>query len=314
MRRAVRPAFITAAFAFLAACGYVGDPKPPTLDIPSRVTDLRAIQYGGRIMVEFTLPPLTTEGLTLTGVRSIELRAAAEGMERTFNVPPKDAGAFEYEFAAGEWTGKRVTLTARAAGPKGKTSEWSDAAVVSAGPPLGVPVNVAVENAPRGVRLTWQGAGPGYRILRTTGDQPPSPAGESSKPEYVDGVAEIGMRYRYFVQTVDGETRQSEISSAVEITPRDAFPPAVPGGVSAVAGVDSIELAWERNTEDDFAGYNIYRTVDSGTFEKLAGPIEAPTYSDRAIEAGKRFSYSVTSVDSTGNESLRSMVVEAVAQ
>ena len=42
----------------------------------------------------------------------------------------------------------------------------------------------------------------------------------------------------------------------------DTFPPAVPVGLMAVAGVNSIELAWQRNTEDDFAGYQVYRSTD----------------------------------------------------
>ena len=59
------------AIVFVSGCAYVGDPKPPTLDIPQRVTDLRATEYGAKILVGFTLPPLTTEGLGLTGVESI---------------------------------------------------------------------------------------------------------------------------------------------------------------------------------------------------------------------------------------------------
>jgi len=46
--------------ALMAGCGYPGEPKPPTLEIPSRVIDLRAAEYGSNILVEFTLPPLTT--------------------------------------------------------------------------------------------------------------------------------------------------------------------------------------------------------------------------------------------------------------
>jgi len=309
----VRRALIAVACAVLAGCGYVGDPKPPTLDIPSTIADLRAIQYGGKILVEFTLPALTTEGLTLSKVRSIKLRAAGGGAERTFNIPPKDPGAFEYEFDASEWAGKQVTLTVHATGPKGKTSGWSNAVVVAAGPPLGIPRNLKAEDAPRGVRLTWQGDGPAYRIFRSSGELAPAPVGDAMQPEYADGGAENGTAYRYFVLAFDGDTRQSEASTIVEITPRDAFPPAVPADLSATAGVDSIELAWQRNTETDFASYNIYRSTDGGAFEQIAGTVTAPTYSDRALETGKRYRYAVSSVDLVGNESPRSTVAEAVA-
>ena len=49
-----------------------------------------------------------------------------------------------------------------------------------------------------------------------------------------------------------------------EITPKDKFPPEVPTGVTAAPGVNTIEVAWDRNTEADFKGYNVFRSVDGG--------------------------------------------------
>ena len=94
----------------------------------------------------------------------------------------------------------------------------------------------------------------------------------------------------------------------------DTFPPAVPEGLSAVPTPQSIELAWTRNTESDFRGYNIFRSVDNGPFEKIASLIEAPTFSDSMIEAGKKYRYTVSAVDLTGNESPRSQPADATAQ
>jgi fibronectin type 3 domain-containing protein len=110
------------------------------------------------------------------------------------------------------------------------------------------------------------------------------------------------------------DLRQSEISDMFAITPRDDFPPAVPAGLSGVAGVNSIELAWQRNTEDDFQGYNVYRSTEGAAFEKVAALIDAPAHSDRQVEAGKRYRYTVSSVDQAGNESGRPEPVEVTAQ
>ena len=104
------------------------------------------------------------------------------------------------------------------------------------------------------------------------------------------------------------------MSETLAITPADIFPPAVPGALTAEPGVGAIELAWDRNAEPDFRGYNIYRSVEDGPFEKIASLIEAPAYSDRQVEAGKRYRYAVTAVDQVGNESERSTVAEATAQ
>ena len=37
-------------------------------------------------------------------------------------------------------------------------------------------------------------------------------------------------------------------------------------------GTSTIELSWERNTEARFQGYNVYRAVGGGAFERIAGP------------------------------------------
>jgi hypothetical protein len=298
-----------------AGCGYPGEPKPPALDIPSRVTDLRAAEYGAKILVEFTLPALTTEGLALTKVRSVELRVSAGAASQSVNLKAAGPGPIHDEIGAGEWIGKDVLLTVRATGPKGKTSEWSNAVPLPVGVPLGVPANLVAENVAEGVRLRWQGQGLRYRIFRAFTGPAPDRLGESDQPEYVDKTTSYGSMYRYFVQTITADNlRQSEISEVVAITPRDDFPPAVPAGLSAVAGAGSIELAWQRNTEEDFRGYTVYRSAEGMDFERIAALIDAPAYSDRQVEAGKRYRYAVSSVDLAGNESARTEAVEVTAQ
>ena len=94
---------------------------------------------------------------------------------------------------------------------------------------------------------------------------------------------------------------------------QDEFPPAVPSGANAIAGVSTIELSWDRNSEADFKQYRIYRSVDGGPFVKIAEGLETPTYSDRAIESGKRYGYAITSLDQLGNESEKSAPVEIQA-
>jgi fibronectin type 3 domain-containing protein len=153
-----------------------------------------------------------------------------------------------------------------------------------------------------------------YRIFRGAADAMPQRLAESDKPEYVDTTADFGSPYRYFVQALVGELQQSEVSATVGVTPADTFPPTVPVGLMAVAGVNSIELVWQRNTEDDFAGYHVYRSTDGAPPQPLAGPLDAPTFSDRTVEIGKKYSYTVTATDRNGNESARSAPAEAVAQ
>src|SRR5207237_3984737 len=116
----VRRALALLGILWLSGCAYVGEPKPPTLDMPARVTDLRAAEYGDKIIVEFTIGPLTTEGLAITELNAVELRAVAGSSSRILAVPAKGPGTVNYEFPAQDWIGKQVILTVRATGPKGK--------------------------------------------------------------------------------------------------------------------------------------------------------------------------------------------------
>jgi fibronectin type 3 domain-containing protein len=136
--------------------------------------------------------------------------------------------------------------------------------------------------------------------------------GDADKPEYLDDSAQFGMGYQYAVLAFADEKQQSVVSEPFAVpTLVDIFPPEVPAGVAAVAGVNTIELEWERNTEADFKGYNVFRSVDGGSFEKVAPLIDAPTYSDTNVQPGKTYRYAVSSVDLLGNESARSAPVQA---
>ena len=300
---------------WLTGCAYVGAPKPPALEIPTRVTDLRAAEYGDKIVVEFTIAPDTTEGLKLTDVKAVEARVTAGSASQIVPLPPKPPGPVDYDFPALAWVGKQVVVTVRATGPKGKAAEWSNPVALTIGAPLATPANFQAVSDPRGVRLTWTGAASGhYRIFRGAAEAMPQRLAESDQPEYIDTTADFGSPYRYFVQALAGELQQSETSATIAITPADTFPPAVPVGLMAVAGVNSIELVWQRNTDDDFAGYHVYRSTDGGAPQPIAGPLDAPTFSDRTVEIGKKYSYTVTASDRNGNESAPSAPADAVAQ
>jgi fibronectin type 3 domain-containing protein len=92
--------------------------------------------------------------------------------------------------------------------------------------------------------------------------------------------------------------------------PVDRFPPAVPSGLTALAGPSSIELSWDPNTEPDFAGYSVYRAAGGGAFERIAGPLSTPSVSDKEARPGVKYRYVVSAVDQAGNESPRSNAVE----
>lgn len=56
---------LLSATAVLVGCGVPGVPKPPSLDLPEPVTDLRALRKGDRVYLNWTVPTETTDRLPL---------------------------------------------------------------------------------------------------------------------------------------------------------------------------------------------------------------------------------------------------------
>ncbi len=307
----------------LAGCGYVGEPLPPSLGIPERIHDLSVIERGEKLVVRFTAPAATIDGVLIRRLERAEARvgpwsesafdaerwaAQARAIDNSLTAP----GPVTLETSAREWVDREVIVAARTWGRKGRASDWSNLVVFRVVPPLARPAGLKAEAVAEGVRLTWEGPpGAAYRILR---DKAELAMAEASP--YVDAGAVYGKTYQYAVQAVrkNGDSvAESEVSESVAITPEDRFPPAVPAGLTAVAGVQSVALSWERNTEGDLRGYYLYRSVEGGPFERVGELLEAPAASDRGIETGRRYRYAVTAVDQKGNESARSAAVEVVA-
>ncbi len=148
----------------------------------------------------------------------------------------------------------------------------------------------------------------------------PAPGAQSWSPDHtLDADAQLNRSYRYTAQlvaqlAVEGhalEMRGAEAQTAV-IDAKDLFPPAAPGNLAAVANADSgtIDLSWAPSTELDASGYFLYRRVAGGetTPERVSGnnPVKTPNWTDKTAKPGVRYAYSVSAVDSSGNESARS--------
>ena len=314
------------AVLWMAGCGYVGEPLPPLANVPSRVSDLAAVQRGGRVIVQFSIPTLTTEGHPIPGPLRLDLRAGpADPFEENQwaaharQIPPGAMdGVARYEIPAADWIGKEVIFGVRAVAGNGKQSRWSNFVVVPVVAPLEKPSGVAPIATAQGVHLTWQGRGADFRVFRKTDDSGYAPVASVRTPEWTDTATEFGKRYTYVVQSIvkvdDRREAESDLSEEASIVPRDVFPPAAPRGVQASSAPNSIELNWERNTEADLGGYRVYRAEGSGAMEKIAEVSAVPSFSDRTVEHGKTYRYAISAVDQTGNESAQSAPVEVAFQ
>lgn len=311
------------AFALcLYGCGYMAPPLPPALNRPERVEDLTALERGSNLIVQFTIPVMTTEGLPVNNKdRDIELRVGPppvpfnmEAWQRTSDRIPVlvngNGKVARVVVPAAKYYGKTVDIAVNVHGPGGRSVGWSKFAIVPVVPALPTPEALTASNAPDAIELTWRANAPEFRIFRKlVADINWTLLGTSPKPSYTDNTIEYGKTYQYMVQSIQKTEQgyaESELSEVTTIQPVDKYPPAVPVGATAVPGTRTIELVWNRNTEKDFAGYRIYRDG-----KQIAEGLTAPAFSDRDVQPRVTYRYQVSAVDTAGNESARSAPVAA---
>jgi hypothetical protein len=239
-------------------------------------------------------------------------------------------------------TGEPLVYTVRTRASRNRASADSNAAAVRVFAALEPPTLLRVDVAETAMILTWvapsgeipPGAQPaGFHVYRVeiapadVGPVRPHPdqfrlpkplqqIGSSQDPQFRDTQFEFGHAYFYTVRAV-ARYAAVEVESAdsrpVAIQPADIFPPAPPKNIFAIAvpaTADSparIELSWSIGSETDLAGYNVYRVEGNDAAargERLNKDLLlAPAFRDLTAVPGRRYTYRITSVDRTGNES-----------
>jgi hypothetical protein len=310
--------------AFLSGCGYLAGPLPPLANIPARATDLAAVQRGSKLIVQFTAPALTTEGVAIKQPPTFDLRIGpgpipfsdAGWAANARRIPPvaTAAGTARYEIPCAEWTGQGVSIAVRVVGANGKDAGWSNFAIAEVIAPPDRPAALRAEMTRDGLRLAWQANGRHFRVLRALPNAEKfDQVAEVTDSAWTDKAAQVGTLYRYLVQTFvpqnDHRAAESDLSDPLEVTP-EPIPPAAPAGLRAVAAPNSIELAWDAADESDIRSYRVYRAPAGGAFERIAETGAIPTYSDHTAEHGKPYRYSVAAVGTTGKEGPQSPPLE----
>lgn len=143
----------------------------------------------------------------------------------------------------------------------------------------------------------------------------------SQSNSYRDTLFDFGKIYVYQVRSLviaDGKPVESDDSTPAIVTPRDTFPPAAPQNLVVAEipgenGAVSVDLSWSINSENDLAGYRIYRSEqqDERGHSLQEELLLSPSYRDGAVQPGHRYWYVVTAVDRAGNESVPSEPVLA---
>ena len=116
--------------------------------------------------------------------------------------------------------------------------------------------------------------------------------------------------YYYVVTALNsaGESLNSQQAEAVTLNAQ----PQPPAGLSATDGNGLVSLNWQANTEEDLAGYNVYRSATSNGGYMLLNEslLETASFIDSSAIDYNMYYYVVTAVDEFGLESIYSEEVE----
>jgi chitodextrinase len=251
--------------------------------------------------------------LTANGWRIVDdATESRHGRARFQVVAPRRAGEFTYRAVVQPRRG------AKAAGSSRETLRVARPTPDDTTPPP-IPTGLDATAGNATVELTWNPVTAtdlsGYEVyLAASADGPWTSLGTVSGETFVVPGLENGTRYFFSVAAVDvngNPSRQSAHSSATPVAP-DETAPAVPVGLAATPGDERVTLSWEAVSAGDLAGYRVY-VREGADGEWQARPETTPATS-RAVEGltnGTEYSFAVTAVDTSGNESDRSSVVSA---
>jgi hypothetical protein len=102
--------------------------------------------------------------------------------------------------------------------------------------------------------------------------------------------------------------RQVIIGFVIQAIEEPDNPPAAPNNLAATAGNYLVSLDWDDNSETDLAGYNVYRSENSGSnYGKINVSLVADSnYVDNDANNWTDYYYVVTAVDANSHESVYS--------
>lgn len=131
-----------------------------------------------------------------------------------------------------------------------------------------------------------------------------------------------GRTYHYRVRSFDFE-RNEGVSSDYQFATPSGPAPVIPQSfaISSPDVMEKLALTWSANSEDDLAGYNLYRSESSvGPFSRVnADPISTGsdasgtfTYIDEGLKIAVKYYYQLKAVDVAGNESASTQTLSVV--
>ncbi len=106
--------------------------------------------------------------------------------------------------------------------------------------------------------------------------------------------------YYYKVGSIDKSGNETEYSNGLSFrtdASADNISPAKPQNLSGMQGSNQAVIWWDRNSEEDLGGYNLYRKISTGSYRMIASMVTDTFYFDRGLENTVQYWYKITAVD-----------------
>jgi chitodextrinase len=200
--------------------------------------------------------------------------------------------------------GTSYSFTVSAVNTSGFESNKSAVQNATPIPPPAIPQGLAADAGDTKVTLSWTANTEinlrGYFIYKDGTKINNTPILGTS---YVVGFGLTNYTtYSFTISSIDTEGYQSAQSQAVDATPIDLTPPAIPSGLTGTAGNNKVTLNWAANTDVDLRGYHVYQ----GTTRLTGSPLTVTNFIVNSLTNGTGYNFAITSVDLEGNESAKS--------
>lgn len=185
----------------------------------------------------------------------------------------------------------------------------------------GIPANLAAQIAQGKVTLSWDPVTKnhdnsditdlgGYNILRKLHDEDEfTQIGQvdATHTSYEDTDIVDGATYIYAVNAYDTAETPNVGLNSEELTVKTI--PGIPQNLAGSSADGKVNLTWDSvlntespHTNENLAGYNVYRSTTTGEGYTKIGSTDknTTTYEDTDVEAGTTYYYVVTSYDNSG--------------
>ncbi|GGL07903.1 fibronectin type III domain-containing protein [Deinococcus radiotolerans] len=187
--------------------------------------------------------------------------------------------------------------------------------------PPAAPSGLNVTATETSLTLTWtpnrEGDLLGYRVYRSEGAQTPAEALlltglPLTDPTFTDVIPQgVQTPYRYQVVAVNTTQVDSELSAPVTGVLKDVTPPPPPLLAAATATPGGIQLSWTQATVPDLQTFEVLRATATTSAVLTQLPAGTRTYLDTTAAPGSTVTYTLRSVDRSGNRSAESAPLTA---